>query len=197
MLGVSDNDISEEKLVQSLKKGDEKAFNVIFHQWFPTLFQYSVQMLKSEIDAEDVVQEAFIRLWQHRDRITSETTVKSILFVITRNLLLTKLKRKLNTPVFEDYLLYLNKIGRYDNSMLEYKQFCEYLDSIVMELPPHQQRVVRMSKFQQMTNKEIASALEINEQSVKNNLSLGLKYIRNRLTVPLIIFMESLILKFF
>ncbi|MDE7437570.1 MAG: sigma-70 family RNA polymerase sigma factor [Muribaculaceae bacterium] len=184
----------ENRLIRSLKKGNEQAFSIIFHRYFPTLYQYSVQFLKSEAEAEDVVQESFIRLWQHREKIESEHTVKSLLFVITRNLLLTRFKQNISNPGFVDYLNYCNHLGREDHSPLEYTQFVEKVEDIIDQLPAHQARVVRMSKIKEMSNKEIAEELGINEQSVKNSLSLGLRYIRSRLMIPIIIFVSSMLI---
>lgn len=184
----------EQRLVRSLKKGSEEAFSIIFHRYFPMLYQYSLQFLKSEAEAEDAVQEAFIRLWQHREKIESEHTVKALLFVTTRNLLLTRFKQKITNPGFVDYLNYCNHLGREDHSPMEYSEFVEKVESIIAQLPAHQARVVRMSKIKEMSNKEIAEELGINEQSVKNSLSLGLRFIRSRLMIPVIILVTSMLI---
>lgn len=186
--------IDEVKLIRSLKKGSEEAFSIIFHRYFPILYQYSLQFLKSEAEAEDAVQEAFIRLWQHRERIESEHNVKALIFVITRNLLLTRLKQNIANPGFVDYLKYCNYIGREDHPMIEYAEFVEKVEHIIDELPTHQAKVVRMSKLKDMSNKEIAAELGITEQSVKNSLYLGLKFLRSRLMIPMIIFVTSMLI---
>lgn len=183
---ASENIIDEAKLIRLLRKGSEEAFGKVFHMHFQMLYQYSLQFLKSRQDAEDVVQEAFIRLWMHRDRIISESSLKSFLFVTTRNLLITRFNRNLSSPTFEDYLEYCNVVGSEDVSRIEYEEFLENLNRCIDELPPHQSRVVRMSKIEQLSNREIAEILGINEQSVKNNLSLGLKYIRSKLILLII-----------
>lgn len=182
---ITGNQQDEMQLIRDLKRGREYAFTSIFNLYFQTLYQYSVSFLKSEHDAEDVVQEVFIRLWLNRENITAENSLKSFLFTATRNLLITRFNQRLNAPAFEDYLGYCNSLGREDDSRLEYEEFMTRLDRCISELPPHQQKVVRMSKIEQLGNKEIADCLGINEQSVKNSLSLGLKHIRSRMAIPM------------
>ncbi len=179
----------EAALIRAIKRGSENAFTSIFNMYFDSLYQYSTQFLKSGDDAEDIVQEAFIRFWNHRQQITSEKSVKALLFTTTRNLLISRVRQKINSPTFEDYLEYCNALGSEDHSHLEFNEFVAKIEDCISSLPPHQQRVVRMSKFEHKTNKEIAAILDINEQSVKNNLSLGLKYIRSHLPLPSIIIM--------
>lgn len=186
---ITGNQSDEMQLIRGLKRGREYAFTSIFNLYFQTLYQYSVSFLKSEHDAEDVVQEVFIRLWLSRENITAENSLKSFLFTATRNLLITRFNQRLNAPAFEDYLDYCNSLGREDDSRLEYEEFMTRLDLCISELPPHQQKVVRMSKIEQLGNKEIADRLGINEQSVKNSLSLGLKHVRSRMAIPMALLM--------
>ncbi len=186
---ITGNQQDEMQLIRGLKRGHEYAFTCIFNLYFQTLYQYSVAFLKSEHDAEDVVQEVFIRLWLNRENITAENSLKSFLFTATRNLLITRFNQRLNAPAFEDYLDYCNSLGREDNSRLEYEEFMTRLDRCISELPHHQQNVVRMSKIEQLGNKEIADRLGINEQSVKNSLSLGLRHVRSRMAIPMALLM--------
>lgn len=186
---ITGNQQDEMHLIRDLKRGREYAFTSIFNLYFQTLYQYSVSFLKSEHDAEDVVQEVFIRLWLNRENITAENSLKSFLLTATRNLLITRFNQRLNAPAFEDYLGYCNSLGREDDSRLEYEEFMTRLDRCISELPPHQQKVVRMSKIEQLDNKEIADRLGINEQSVKNSLSLGLKHVRSRMAIPMALLM--------
>lgn len=82
---------------------------------------------------------------------------------------------------------YCNSIGREDTSTIEYAEFASRVEHIIDRLPPAQARVVRMSKLENLSNKKIAIRLGINEQSVKNHLSKGLKYVRYHISRMLIV----------
>ncbi len=64
---------------------------------------------------------------------------------------------------------------------LSYQEFVHQLETVLSELPPRQSRVIRLSRLEDKSNKEIAQILSLSEQSVKNQLSLGLKSLRNKL----------------
>ena len=181
------NGDSEESLIRRLRQGDVEAFDAVYRLYFQRLYVYSLQFTKSARDAEDIVQEVFAKLWSCRGFIAAESSLRGLLFTIARNFLISAYRRNINAPVYEDYLDYCNSIGREDVSAMEYAEFASKVEKLIDELPPAQSRVVRMSKLEQLSNKEIASRLGIQEQSVKNHLSQGLGYIRSRLRKLLLI----------
>lgn len=178
---MGNNVIPETELIYGLRNGDVKAFTAIYKLYFQRLYVYSLQFTKSEKDAEDIVQEVFVKLWTIRHTITAKHTLRTLLFIIARNFLINAYRQTINSPVFEDYIEYRNSITTHDHSPLEYDEFLNCLEQCLNELPPAQENVVRMSRFQHLSNKEISAHLNINEQSVKNHLSRGLKTIRSRL----------------
>ena len=76
---------------------------------------------------------------------------------------------------------YINLIPAESRDPLEYEDFKDKVVSIIDQLPKTQSEVVRMSRLQGFKNKEIAEKLRLSEQTVKNALSLGLKYLKEKL----------------
>jgi len=76
---------NEAVLVQKLRDGDPFAFEKIFSHYSKRLYQFSFSYLKSDADAEDVVEEVFFKLWQNRKSLKTETSFQSYLFTITLN----------------------------------------------------------------------------------------------------------------
>ncbi len=183
----SDNYDIEARLIRRLKSGDVEAFASVYKLYFQRLYVYCRQFTKSAYDAEDIVQEVFTKIWSNRDSIIAESTLRGLLFTIARNYLISAYRRNINAPVYEDYLDYCNSIGREDTSAIEYAEFASRVEYIIDSLPPAQARVVRMSKLEHLSNKEISISLGINEQSVKNHLSKGMKYVRSHLSRLLIV----------
>lgn len=177
----------EAKLIRDLKQGSVSAFTVIYHRYFQRIYVYCLQFTKSQQEAEDIVQEVFVQLWCNRSKITTEHSLKSLIYVIARNFLVKVYRQNINAPIFEDYIAYCNTFGECDRLAIEYNEFLSAVERFVSELPTAQQQVVRLSKFDQFSNKEIAQRLGINEQSVKNYLSKGLKYLRQKMKSILII----------
>lgn len=182
-----DRDISardskdESQLIYELKSGSSRAFEVVYKMYFQRLYVYCRQFTKSSHEAEDIVQEVFIKLWLARHKIKQEGSLRSLLFTMVRNNLISSLRRTISSPIFIDYLDYVNKLGSEDSDSIAFKEFEQKILNIIQELSPSNRRILYMSRFEQFTNRQISEKLGINEQSVKNSISQSLKFIRSRL----------------
>lgn len=176
---VPDN---EPQLILSLKNGSYKAFERIYQMYAKRLFAYSLQFTKSQEESEEIVQDVFMRLWTNRTKIRQEDTLRSLLFIMTKHYLINAFRTKINQPEYEEYIQYKNEYTVDDAShQLEYQEFVAKFRAVLKTLPETQQKVITLSKIEQYSNKEIADKLSLSEQTVKNQLSLGLKSLKEKL----------------
>lgn len=176
---ITDN---EPQLIFSLKNGSYKAFERIYQLYAKRLFAYCMQFTKSQEESEEIVQDVFMRLWSNRTKIRQENTLRSLLFIMTKHYLINAFRTKVNQPEFEEYVHYRNELSVDETSQhLEYEEFIAKFHAILKTLPETQQKVITLSKIEQLTNKEIAEKLSLSEQTVKNQLSLGLKFLKEKL----------------
>lgn len=179
--------LREGVLIFNLKKGSKKAFDEIYRMYSKRLFVYCVQFTKLPEDAEEIVQDVFVRLWKTRESIRQEETLQSLLFIMTKHLLINAYRSTVNSPIYENYIDYQENFSINDTGdRLEYAEFIQKLNKILLQLPETQQRVIELSRMQGITNKEIARTLSLSEQTVKNQLSLGLKALRAHLDKELV-----------
>lgn len=173
---------NEPQLILSLKNSSYKAFDRIYQLYAKRLFAYSLQFTKSQEESEEIVQDVFMRLWTNRTKIRQEDTLRSLLFIMTKHYLINAFRTKINQPEYEEYINYKNELSVDETSQhLEYEEFVAMFHSILKTLPETQQKVITLSKIEQLTNKEIAEKLSLSEQTVKNQLSLGLKTLKDKL----------------
>lgn len=173
--------MDEVNLIRGLKQGSKSAFDAIYAMYFKRLFVYCLRFTKSSEDAEEIVQDVFLRLWNIRESIQQEDTLRSLLFIISKNYLINAFHKNINSPVYEDYVNYQEQIAVDDISRMEYEEFVHQLNHAMSRLPKTQQQVIELSRFKQLSNKEVAERLSLSEQTVKNQLSLGLKMLRSLL----------------
>lgn len=179
---------TEQMLIQDLKKSSRKAFNEIYAMYAKRLYAYCLQYSKSVEDAEDIVQDVFVHLWKIRKEIRQEETLKSLLFIMSKNRLINAYHVRISSPIYEDFMNCRHLVSSSDpTDKLEYKEFIFQIKSIIKELPVTQRRVLELSLLHQLGNKEIAKELLLSEQTVKNQLSIGLKKIREFIKRTLII----------
>lgn len=179
---------NEEILIVELKKGSKKAFDQIYKLYAKRLFMYCMQYTKCREDAEEIVQDVFVALWKNRETIRLEESLSALLFVISKHRVINAYRSTLNSPVYEDYINYKNDFFVGEYSRLEYEQYVKTIKMAMKHLPITQQRVIALSRFSGFSNKEIAEHLSLSEQTVKNQLSVGLKTLRQLLSKAFLLF---------
>ncbi len=175
---------TEQELICELQGGSVKAFDAIYEMYARRLYAFCLKYTKSRERAEEIMEDTFIWLWNNRERIIHDKTLKPILFIKSKHLLINEYRKVVNAPVFEDYMDYLDhkscSAGKTDGD-IEYDDFLRMLNKAMDKLPKTQREIIRLSKLEMMNNKEIAECLNYSEQTVKNLLSLGLKQLRHTL----------------
>lgn len=176
--------VAESIYIRNLKVGSYQAFNAIYGIYSNRTNGYCYRYTKSHEDAQDIVQEVFTSLWINRSMIRDENTVAHFLFQIAKNRLINKFRTQVNSPVYEEYVIFCNDsaLSVDDTSRkVEFDDFCQLLEQIKGCLPVTQRNVYECCKEQGLSSHETAGLLGISEQTVKNQLSLALKVFRKRL----------------
>lgn len=175
-------DRNEADLILSLKKGSEKAFDSIYQIYAKRLYAYSLQFTKSPEESEEIVHDVFVKLWTDREKIRQEETLRSLLFIMTKNYLINAFRAKINQPAYEEYINYKGALFVNDTDhQLEYEDLVRKIRKAMESLSVTQQKVITLSKMEHLSNKEIAAKIALSEQTVKNQLSAGLKILKQKL----------------
>ena len=147
------------------------------------VYAFCLKYTKSRQNAEEIVEDTFVWVWNNRDSIKQEISLKPILFLKTKHLLINAYRKVVNSPIYEDYMDYIDHNGNSNSadSPMEYDEFMKQVNDCIDQLPKAQQQIIRLSKFEQLANKDIAEQLNYSEQTVKNQLSIGLKQLRTLL----------------
>jgi RNA polymerase sigma-70 factor (ECF subfamily) len=169
-------------LVQLLQKGNVTAFDSLFEGYSQKLFGFALKYFKNESDAEELVQEVFVKVWENRQTLKSELSFKSYLFTIALNQIRKHFNKKAtslryleslqNEPEFTDY-----QAVNDDN----YESALQQINLIIEQLPPRRREIFIKSKLDGKSSKEIAAELNISAGTVDNQVSDALRFIRSQL----------------
>lgn len=173
----------ERAIVSRLKNSDTSAFDSIYRKYAPKLFGFALSLIKNRTDAEGIVQEVFLKLWQNRENINLHASFESYLFTITHNTVVSLLRKKLSEQKYVDYL-HANQVPTVDDPAitdLEWKELQSEVNAIVEQLPARQKEVYQLSREKGMTYTEIAEDLNLSVNTVENHMSRALKFIRSKL----------------
>ena len=166
-------------LIVGLKKDDHDAFRKLFEQFSLPLYNFSLKYLDSKPAAEDVVQEVFIKIWDKRKELKTDTSFKSYLFTIAMNSIrkqFNKLSRY--NEIKHEILLDSVDADDYFDERDDYKQLLDKLKALVDEMPEKRRQVFIKKKFEEKSIKEISVELNISEKTVEYHITQALTFLK-------------------
>lgn len=176
---ITDNDTD---LFKKVKLGDEKAFELLFKSFYQKLCNYACNMLKDIEEAEEIVQKVFINIWEKREHIEIETSLKSYLYRSVNNTCLNKIKQN-NIYGLHHQIIKVSQPQSEDstNQQMESSELGTAINEAVALLPEQCRLVFQLSRFEGMKHIEIAEQLGISPKTVENHIGKALKILRDQL----------------
>ncbi len=179
---TSNNYHKDSVLVDRLQNGDKRAFKALFDEYGPRLYKFSLKYLNEKEDAEDLLNEVFLKIWENRKSLRSNTSFQSYLFTIAYNNIRQRFLKKSREEKYiqafaEEYLASSTK----DEDQLDYQLFVKKINEIIDLLPPRRKEIFILSHKEEQKNVQIAEQLDLSEQFVKKQLSLARKFIISKM----------------
>ncbi len=171
---------NEYLLVRNLSKSNLLAFNSLYNEYSHRLYRFAYGYLKSEEEAEELVQEVFTIIWEKRQALKVELSFKSFLFTIAFNIIRKHFRTKsylteyLKTEIRTEWDLQTS------NKVI-YNSLHKFIFDLVDQLPTRRKEIFIKSRVQGYNIKEIAEELKISHKTVENQITAALKFIRTNL----------------
>ena len=177
----------EEELLESFRLGSEEAFGVLFKEWYPAISYFAFSMLKDSGEAEDITEDAFIKLWNRRRIFTSLPRCKAYLYSCVRNAAIDLIRRRKisNSGMLELKYLTLDRSESYFDKVVE-AELANRLYAAIETLPPGCRKIVTMVYKEGKNNHEVASALNLSVNTVRNQKQRAISLLRKKLLPPLL-----------
>jgi RNA polymerase sigma-70 factor (ECF subfamily) len=181
---------NESLLVHNLSKGNLLAFNTLYKEYSGRLYRFALGYLKSEAEAEELVQEVFTKIWEKRADLKKELSFKSFLFTIAFNIIRKHFRTK---AYLSEYFKtgIISDLDMQTSQKITYDSLYQYITELVNQLPARRKEIFIKSRFEGLSINEIAEKLKISHKTVENQLTDALKFIRtnlNRENIPVILF---------
>ncbi len=172
----------EKDYIIELKKGSFSAFDHIFSFYKERLYAFAIGYLKVSEDAQELVQEVFVKVWENRDTLDETRSFNSYLFTISKNTILNYFRKRATEQSYIDYIkqhthLTYNKA----EDELEYEALLKKANTVIEQLPSRQKEIYRLSREKGLSNEEIARKLRISKKTVENQVTLAMKFLREQL----------------
>ncbi len=175
-------EIDDMLIVKQLREGRESAFHAIFKKYFSVLTIFAYKIVKDEDLARDIVQTVFTRIYEQRDTLEIKVSLKSFLYQSVRNRSLNELKSIQIKQRHHDIILQ-HSAGDIDDgdNLMEEAETENRIVGAVGALPAQCKRIFEMSRFEGLSNAEIAEMLSLSKRTVETQISKALKTLREQL----------------
>ena len=165
-----------------LSKGNEKAFDTLFVNYYPHILRFVIRFCNDRHEAENIVQDLFIDLWVNRHRFENVVSVDDYLFVAARNMAMKCISKSIR---FRNKDIAACQIAENETAEVDlcYEEFRQIVMREIELMPEQRRRIFLMSREEGLSNAEIATRLGISKRTVEAHISAALNDLRKILPV--------------
>jgi RNA polymerase sigma-70 factor (ECF subfamily) len=174
--------LHEKLLIRELQRGNAKAFELLYEQYHARLYNFCMSIIRNKQDAEGMVQEVFIAVWENRENLDENKSFSGFVFSIAKNKTLNRIKQNLTRKVHLEYMQMENQVQNDIVGDIESRELMDYLLKTIQELPDKTKEIFLLSRNEGLTYKQIASRLDLTENVVDHEIRKSIEYIRDKLS---------------
>lgn len=178
---MPNHSLPDKDLIELLKSNGEQAISMIFKEHYSFLCQAIIRVIHDPHIAEDLAQDVFHDLWKRKDTLVIKTSIKAYLRRAGVNKTLNYIRDKKIKWDDEDKLPMVASSSPTATDALEIKDLEQFMETAIEGLPERCRLVFSLSRFEELSYKEIAASLDISVKTVENQMSKALKVLRSAL----------------
>ncbi|KAF0237012.1 MAG: RNA polymerase sigma-70 factor expansion family [Prolixibacteraceae bacterium] len=171
--------ISDSELAGKVKTGEKKAYQELFERYAPRISRFSLSYLKNNADAEELVQDVFLKIWEKRDNLDQSKNIKAFIFKVAVNTIYDFIRHKNIENAFSDFVRSNSETSSNNTwHTVIFDEMQENLQKLVAQLPEQQQKIFQLSREEGLTSKEIAVKLNLSKRTVENHLYRAVSFLK-------------------
>ncbi|MCG3167399.1 MAG: ECF RNA polymerase sigma factor SigE [Bacteroidia bacterium] len=179
---MSTETATEINVIALIKQGDERVFEQVFREHYKALCGYATRFLKEKEGAEEIVQDIFFKLWEKRETLEINSSLKSYLFRAVHNRCLNTVR---HIDIRENYKAdnEARIKAEEENITEQFNRFelQQQIQKAIDALPEQRQKIFKLSRLQGLKYREIAEQMQLSEKTVEAQMSKALKSLREDL----------------
>lgn len=160
----------------------ELLFAGIFKTYEYRLYSLALKLTKSDLYARDVIQEVFLKLWEHRESIHTIENIEAWLYRLTENKVIDFLRKAAADGRLKEALWNKLPTNPEVEHGVEVKEYNYIIQKAIDQLPPQRKLIYYLNREEGLNYQQIANELHISRHTVKNQLSTALQSIRRKIS---------------
>ena len=164
-----------------IRAGEEAAVNELFEATCPALLRYARELTSREDFAQDAVQHAFIQVWKERAALRPEGSLKALLYTTVRHRALKQMRNEKNRSELASKRLEGPAAEPSPSETADAEMLGARIRDWISELPARRREAFRLSRFDQLSYREIAEVMDISVRTVESHVRHALDHLRERL----------------
>lgn len=187
--------VGDDEMLIRLKNGDAKAFDFFYKTYRGRIYANILKMVKSPELAADILQEVFVTVWNHREKLDLQQPIANYIFRIAQNKVYDFFRKASRDKKLEEQLVALSLGEEYNplEDVLEVKEGYQRLEQEIEQLPPKCREVFKLCKIEGKSYLEVAELLQISPATVNNHIVKATKILKKNLSnVDLILLLIAL-----
>jgi RNA polymerase sigma-70 factor (ECF subfamily) len=172
--------VDESDLIKQSVAGDESAYQLLLEKHLPSLSNYVMRMMANTAEADDIIQETFIRLWTRGNKFNPETAkLTTWLHNIAHNLCIDYFRK--NSRLVDNSIELPIAVAPGPEEDLAHQGLAENIQQAMMSLPERQRSAIIMCHYQGLSNKDAAAVLNVSVDALESLMARGRKKLRTLL----------------
>lgn len=169
-----------EQWSRSIRESDDRAFDCLFRALYEPLVRFAMKYTHSKATSCDIVQDIFVKLWQLRENLDPDLSLRSWLYTSVRNKCLNHLRdSRKETVGLEKELTAETLYSGDENNSRDHKKL-DLLRDWITSLPDRQKEAITLSRFEGLDHEEIAHVMSISVRTVNNHIVQALQTLREK-----------------
>lgn len=177
--------LAGDDLIEDFNKGNPRSLKRIFDHFYAPLCFFAERMVVRREDAQDIVIECFVKLWELHGRFATMQNIKAFLYITTRNACLNHIKQSERDAIRQTAIAHAQpQTTDHILSEITKAEVLREVHAAIETLPPQCRKIMRMSFVEGMKNQEIAEQLKLSVNTVKNQKVRALYLLKMKLLNP-------------
>ncbi len=167
--------MDERNLIESLREGDTLSFEILFQQYYVRFYNFVRNFIKDSQSAEDIVQNAFMKVWINREKLHPDLSIHNYIYVLTKHEVLNHIRDRKVYMQIERLIMsdYHSDLTTGDDNF-QIRELDVRIRKFIASMPEQRRKVFLLSRAKGMGNKAIAEMLGLSVRTVDRHINIAL-----------------------